>query len=427
MAAAGPQPEISQRELKKRTDTLIPVTLRLLDETGRHRIAETMFGIAVELSGLEMRVSVMGRSGRPLSKGLPSRQKILVSFLATELHENVESLVCELDRAAEIPRQPDAWDVRLKMPSLMPQLADEVLMALRRYGRPPTRRLGLLPAVVLALAASLTTYHLTNRAEGRNLAVLQEQAEDLKTQLTFSNTTVNELAKSLEEADLRLDAHRAALVDVQQTQVTMDELRAERDRLADQLRQQRELTPLVPTVTIRTATLADYRVVRMIRGPSALPRLAYREGRLDLMGSSTERQQATRMFGRLISAFAQARGIDLRSHGSWSLESEDGSVGLETEEAFVVGPRLKDRPDFVFEARNFNRGPWLSTYAKLKVNEIWTYHEGRLSIWRLVGRSYRQWARSAVLPDLDPSTMSTYLARRDQTDALREFTQQLKP
>jgi len=110
-----------------------------------------MLGIVTEVAGNELKVSVMGRSGRPLKFGLATRQKVVVSFLATELHERVESLVCDLEAVEAIPGQPDAWQVQLRLPTLMPDLAEETITALHRYGRRRKRTVSPWMATFIAI------------------------------------------------------------------------------------------------------------------------------------------------------------------------------------------------------------------------------------------------------------------------------------
>ena len=312
------------RHLRRRTETLIPVTLRLLDETGRHRIAEPMLGIAVEVSGNDLRVSVMGRTGKPLSHGLARRQKVLVSFLATELHEKVESLVCELRSVAPIPRQPDAWHVRLMLPALMPDLAEEIITALQRYGRYPKRTVGWWTAAALALATGLGAWAVTSRAAEEAARVQRWQADRLRAQLAFSTRTVDELATSLEEADRQLEVQKRALIDAEDDRLALAALRMEVQDLERRLRRAERAPKVVNRVQMRGVSLTDFRAVRTIRGDATAPRLAYEDGTLEILGSVPEHQRISRMVGRLLGAYALVDSVDLQSLGSWSLESGDG-------------------------------------------------------------------------------------------------------
>ena len=413
--------------LRRRTDTLIPVKLRLLDESGRHRIAEPMLGIAVEVSGYDLLVSVMGRAGRPLSFGLPAKQKVVVSFLATELHEKVESLVCELMSVEAVSGQPDAWRARLVLPALMPDLAEEIITALHRYGHQRRKPFGGWTTFGLATAAALAAWFFTSWTAEQSVQVHRWQAETLRGQLASAEQNVTELERSLEEADRVVEQQRRGLAEAEEARANFASLKAEHDALLQRANRDEPPPRSGPNkVHLRGVSLTDFRTVRSIRGAATAPRLAYRDGTLELITATPEQRRLARNAGQLLTVYAQLRGAPLSRRGSWSLESPDGAIGLETEEAFVLDDATKDKPDFVFETRDPAASTWLSAYAAMGISEVWTWRSGRVEFRRLVNGEYAIVPRSSLLPELDPRLLARFIARDDQTVAVQEFTRTLE-
>ena len=411
------------RHLRRRTETLIPVSLRLLDESGRHRIAEPMLGIAVEVSGYDLQVNVMGRSGRPLSFGLAKKQKVVVSFLATELHEKVESLVCDLQSVVPVSGQPDAWDVRLLLPALMPELSEEIITALQRYGRKAPRTVGAWTAGgLMAVAASLAWLMASWSAQSTANAKRWE-TDRLKAQLAYSAQTIDELANSLEEADRELETQRRSLADADEAQSELADLRAENDALSKKITSINRVSNARARIHLRGVSLTDFRTVRSIRGAATAPRLAYQDGTLELIESPADERRVAQTAGRMLLAYAQLRAINIRRRGSWSLESPDGTFGVETGEAFVLGEAVKDQPDFVFETRDPSVGSWLAAYAAIGIQEVWIWVGNRLEFRRLVDDSYVTAPRSGLLTELDPNVFARFVEREDPGAAAQEFAQ----
>lgn len=386
-----------------------------------------MLGIATEVSGYDLRVSVMGRSGRPLSLRLAEQQKMVVAFLATELHEKVESLVCDLQSVVPISGQPDAWQIRLVLPVLMPDLAEDIVGALQRYGRQRRPAVGLWPAVGLVVGAAFLTWTLSAWSGARSVKLERWQNQRLRARLEFSNQTIDQLTKQLDEADQQLERQQGALAASDDAASTVAELEAQNAALVRQLVEAKrpEETEPVAKVQLRGVSLTDFRTVRSIRGAATAPRLAYRDGTLELFASKPEHRQIARNAGRLLTAFAQERQLPLKYRASWSLESADGAVGVETEAAFFLDETAKGQPDFVFETRDPNQGDWLASYAAVGIQEVWLWRRGELEIRRLGDDEYVVAAQSSLLPDLEPAMFGRYVGRDDQTAATREFTQSL--
>ena len=423
----------------RQSPTLIPVTLRVLDDTGRHRITEPMVGIMTHVSSDELRISVTGPAGRPLSRGLGRRRKIHLGFINNELHEMVEALVCELIETKDPPPQTDARVVRLAVPQLPHDLFEEVFEALKRYA--PARRtsfgwFGPAAVSLLASAIALVAWTAPITSERNDL---QRRTERLSDQLKYSTKTIDRLSVALEDADAEVVALRKELDGTKR-------LRSKKDRKAEKTRKSSDtkaseappqqpkvatepsirngsqLSDKVQAVKLRGASWDDFQRIRTIRGSNPSPRISYASGDIELILGGRGRERATRMLTRLLSAYALSRDIDLRAFGAWSLESADKSVGIEPDESFIIGPVDKPLPDLVFDhAQTQAIGTLLVRYQELGVKEVWLRTEDDLEVFQLNSNGYEKLSKSQWLPNLSLAHLSQFLDREDQTAATQEF------
>lgn len=414
----------SRRRLRS-TPTLIPVTLRLLDESGKHGIAERMLGIMTEVSSRGFEVRVLGPAGRPLARGLSRKQMALISFLDSELHEKVESMACALS-AVDSGRHPDAWTVHLKLPQLPSELLDEIFEALRRYA-PETEP--QVPWRTLGVAAGLTALIAMAASGGRSAPTVaaSEGLPRLERQLAYSHQTVERLSLALEEADQEIERQSRV---IQAYAAEASDLETARVRPAVASAPERAAPPTAATaseVRLRDASWEDFRAVVDIRGARATPRLAYLDGDIEMSSPSAPQKRVTRSLTRLLGAYAVARNVDLRALGPRTLTARAPLTGIEPEEAFALAGD-EGRPDIVFEvAAEGQVEPLLEVYRRIAVPELWIRVGDRLDIYRYLGNDYLRGDSSGVLPGLDIETFSAYLGREDQTQATQDLLDGLSP
>lgn len=411
----------AQRKRLRRTATLIPVSLRLLDTSGRHKIAERMLGILTEVSSRGFEVRVLGQAGRPLSRGLERRQKVSVSFLATELHEKVESIACEL-RSVKSPRgQPDAWVVELALPNLPQAIAEEMFDALGTYS-PSARVQSPWVPVTAFMAGAMLTVPLALRSNDEPpvaavaVTAPSEDTSDpnLETQLSYTTDMVNKLSDLLEEADLKIETQASELAAYE---AELAELRKAPPAPSEEAEDAPDRR-----VYMRDVSWNDFEQVQVIRGPNSSPRLNYNRGNLELSPRSSGLSSPTSMLTRLLGAYAVRKNVDLRILGPKTLQSETAGVGVEPEEAFAIHPKSTDGPDIAFDIAHPNTLPkLLETYQRLGVPEVWVWIDKELRVFRFEGTRYRRSRTSKALPRLEIAKLTKYLARPDQTNAIREY------
>lgn len=183
----------------------------------------------------------------------------------------------------------------------------------------------------------------------------------------------------------------------------------------------------VPTadqrVVLRGVPWSRYEVELALRGETAVPRLTYLEGALELMSPSKDHERLASYIGRLVEVFADETGLDLSPYRSWTLKSGPSQAGSEPDECYIVGAdQSKDVPDLVIEVVWTSGGlDKLEIYRRLGVREVWFWIDGALQAHVLGSDGYVRGARSVVLPGLDICLVSAFLDRHTVQSAKRDF------
>jgi Uma2 family endonuclease len=184
-------------------------------------------------------------------------------------------------------------------------------------------------------------------------------------------------------------------------------------------------------VYLRGVTWAQYEALDAMRGESALPRITYLRGVVELMSPGRSHERIKTTIGRLLEAWAFERGIRLYGYGSWTLKSEREDRAAEADECYVVAapgqdPESKEWPDLAIEVVWTSGGiDKLDVYRKLNVGEVWFWKRGKITVHVLQGTEYREVDQSLVLPDVDLALIAR-LADHDQHDAVRELLELLR-
>ncbi len=407
----------------RQSATLIPVTLRILDDSGRHRITEPIVGILTDISSEEFRVSVTGPAGRPLARTLGRRRKIQLSFINDELHEMIEGLVCEHLETRKYQPAGDAQVVRLSVPQLPTQLFDEIFVTLRRYAPPERKRhtgyiAGIL-AVLLVLTGGLYYRSILLRTERRPPTLGSAR---MRQQVAVLSETVDDLASQLEEADHEIENLRGRLKSAKRAptnQVSKQSTPSSEKNGAPELSSK---APSPNRIRLKGASWQDFEQVRAIRGTHPAPQLGFEAGNIELTNLSQAHRQTTSMLTRLLSAYALSHRLDLRVLGALSVESADARLSIEPDVGFAVGQKADLTPDFVFDhCSPSDKEILLSRYRTIGIQEVWLHSEDKLEVFVLSSDLYVRRETSQMIPDLNIQTLASYIKRSDQTAATREF------
>lgn len=187
------------------------------------------------------------------------------------------------------------------------------------------------------------------------------------------------------------------------------------------------MTTLTPVsdecVVVHGATWATYEAVLAARGESRRPRLAYREGVLELMSPGSAHEWFARLSSHLVAALVDAWGLDMADLGSTTYKDEAWAKGFEADATFYVrtaaairGPgdidvRRDPPPDILVEV-DITRSSIdkLSIYAQFGVAEVWRHDGRRATILVRNGEGYAQRAVSEILPPLTAGVLTDLLA-----------------
>jgi len=183
-------------------------------------------------------------------------------------------------------------------------------------------------------------------------------------------------------------------------------------------------------VVLEGVTWADYQRILEIRGDQSGPRIAYAEGRLEIMSPSQDHESLKSLIGRLVEVYCLEAGIEFNTYGSWTIEDKSLDRGVEPDECYVFGPaREATRPDLAIEVVWTAGGlRKLDIYAALGVREVWFWRRGALTpyVLRSDGVEYEEAKRSAVLPGLVLGELASYLDRPTTSAAIRAYRDALK-
>ncbi len=190
-------------------------------------------------------------------------------------------------------------------------------------------------------------------------------------------------------------------------------------------------------VLLRNVQWETYEALLEARGDDPAPRLTYDCGDLEIRSPSVKHEWLKNLIGRLIEAYTEERGIDVKSVGATTLKSQLKAKGLEPDESYYVQnePAVRGKedfdlavdppPDLVVEVDVTSSSiDKLGMYASLGITEVWTYDEG-LIIYRLQPSGQRQVApNSMALPELASSDLNRFLETRQtqsETQLVRVF------
>jgi Uma2 family endonuclease len=191
----------------------------------------------------------------------------------------------------------------------------------------------------------------------------------------------------------------------------------------------RAVQPDDQIVLFNHADWSDYERLLEIRGESAIPRLTFIDGVLELMTPSWYHESDKKTLARLIETWALEMDVALGGAGSWTITSELAEKGAEPDECYLLEPIEKEpsRPDIAIEVVRSSGGlNKLEVYRALEVPEVWFWQQGRLQFYGLEGDQYQRLERSRKLPQLDPALIESCMEAPTQTEAIRQLRRALQ-
>lgn len=174
------------------------------------------------------------------------------------------------------------------------------------------------------------------------------------------------------------------------------------------------------TYELLLADLADHRT----------PRIAFDQGRLELVSPSDEHEECRRLIGRMIDIWTLEKRIPIRGLGSTTFKRETSQRGVEADECYYIAnePLVRGRrgidletdppPDLAIEVdvSGSSLGK-LELYAALRVPEVWRFSRQTLRVYRLSeDGEYQLAGESRNLPGFPTKRVADWVARAQELD-----------
>ena len=180
-------------------------------------------------------------------------------------------------------------------------------------------------------------------------------------------------------------------------------------------------------VLLRDVTWAEYEAHAAARGESAVPRLTYDRGVLEIMSPSKSHEHIKTTLGRLLEQWALETKTILEGYGSWTVMNPEVERGLEPDECYVLGEHNDaERPDLAIEvvwtSRLLDK---LTVYAALGIPEVWVWEKDALAVHVLRDGRHERAARSALLPGVDLPLLARLASYESSTRAINELRELL--
>jgi len=195
-------------------------------------------------------------------------------------------------------------------------------------------------------------------------------------------------------------------------------------------------TPQERRVVIRNLSWQTYEALLRERGDEG-PRMAYDRGTLEVMSPSSTHETLKTVLARLIEAYSEEMGIDIRGTGSTTFKSQLKERGLEPDESYYVRNEARVRgkeidlaedppPDLAIEI-DLRRSALrkLEIYAALGIAEVWSHDGERVVVHRLApSGKFSDASQSGAFPRLPIAELARFLARvgiESETEIVRSF------
>lgn len=182
------------------------------------------------------------------------------------------------------------------------------------------------------------------------------------------------------------------------------------------------------SVVLRGLGWDDYERLLAARGESAVPRMTYLDGTLELISPGIPHEGDKKRLARLVEAYADELDLELNGFGSWTIRDRERRAGLEPDECYTLDDPTPDaRPHIAIEVVKSGSGLGkLEVYHRLGVREVWLWKRGRLLLFEHHSEGYRPLERSAVIPQLDLELIVRCMPIPSQRDAVKTLREILR-
>jgi Uma2 family endonuclease len=171
-------------------------------------------------------------------------------------------------------------------------------------------------------------------------------------------------------------------------------------------------------------------------------RLAYDRGVLEIMSPLALHEYAKKLLARLIEAWGDENGLPLEGLGSWTMRDRTLEKGIEPDECYCIGRRLRRGedgkidasammpPDLVVEIDiTSSSSVRLPIYRALGVSEVWQWRGWGVRVLHLRGDEYVEADESRVLSGFPVEQLAALIElglNEGQSTMIRTFREQIR-
>jgi len=182
-------------------------------------------------------------------------------------------------------------------------------------------------------------------------------------------------------------------------------------------------------VVLRGVTWDQYVALNDAQGEGAYPRMAYLDGELEVMVTSSRHELVKKILARMVEVYSEEADVALIGLGNTTWRDKAKRVGVEPDECYAVG-KIRKVPDLAIEVVYTSGGvKKLERYRRLGVLEVWFWIDEEIEVYRLGRRGYRKRSRSVVLRGIELDSIARRIVTADvekQTDAVRAYRKSVR-
>lgn len=181
-------------------------------------------------------------------------------------------------------------------------------------------------------------------------------------------------------------------------------------------------------VTRHGVPWSHYETMLSLRGESAVPRISFLKGTLEIMSPSLSHEIVKSRIGRLVEVYMLYQDVEFEAVGSWTLKAAELERGAEPDECYLIGSDLSgDRPHLAIEVNWTSGGiDKLEIYRGLGVGEVWIWENDAIRIFVLVDEHYQNVEDSRCLPGIDLERLAAHLEADTASAAIKAYRAELE-
>jgi Uma2 family endonuclease len=183
-------------------------------------------------------------------------------------------------------------------------------------------------------------------------------------------------------------------------------------------------------VVLHGVSWDHYETLLRARGESNRPLIAYLDGELELVTTSSYHEVVKVKLRRLLEAYAEERHVSLNGFGEATRKRRKKQSGVEPDEWYKIGTRGGWAPDLAIEVVYTSGGvDKLEIYRRFAVGEVWFWIDDRVHVFRLVEGRYQRRTKSVAVPGIDLDELAGLVLSSDdyaQTEMVRTYRRSLQ-